>query len=258
MVGIAKAQIFAYVVGAIVTGIYLLGQMNRTALRDVAGTVAVTLSLSAFLMAALTVSKTWGGFRDRQSQVWLCGALGLSAFFASETVAYAYLLSGTRVPSISIVDIFSISAYVLILAGLLIQLWPFREAVSKKAALVVALVGFLLMLVLWSTIMGSKGASSFLDLAIYSLYPILDIVLLAVSIPALLLFGSGVFWKPYSHLVAGVILGLAGDMLSTWVLLLRGQTSYVGDPLELFFDWAYIVVALGFYLRLRQVRAGAL
>ena len=255
---INRAQILVYVVGAIVAVIYLLGQMNRTALTYVAGILAATLSLSAFLLAALTVSKTWVGFRDRQSQVWFCGALGLSAFFAAEAVANTYHLLGSKFPSIPIVDIFSISGYVLILAALLIQTWPFREAVSKKTGLIVALLGFSLMFTLWFSIMQSQGTLTFLDLVIYSVYPVLDIVLLAVSVPTLLLFRSGVFWKPYSHLLVGIILGLAGDMFSTWVFLLKGQTFYVGDPLELFFDWAYIAVALGFYLRLRQVKAGIL
>lgn len=258
MVSITKAQIFACATGALVTALYLLGQMNRTALTHVAGIIAVALSLAAFLSAALTVSKTWVGFRDRQSQVWFCGALGLSAFFTAETVGNAYILLGWKVPSISVVDIFLLSGYVLILAALLLQVWPFREAVSRKIGFVVGALGFLLIFAFWSSIMQSMATLSFLGLVTHSVYPIVDVVLLAVSVPTLLLFRSGAFWKPYLHLVVGVILSLVGDMFATWVFLLNGQTFYVGNPVELFFDWAYIAVALGFYLRLRQVKAGIL
>jgi hypothetical protein len=58
------------------------------------------------------------------------------------------------------------------------------------------------------------------------MYPILDLVTLAIAIPALALFMKGTFWRPFLILVIGLSLAL-GPQVIFQVALLNGHTIQV-------------------------------
>lgn len=255
MTRFTKAESTALAAGAAVTVLYVLGQMNRPSLSLVGGVILATLSLSACLLAVMGVRKSWRRVRDRQSLLWLCVALGIAAFFLAYVVGGLYLAYGLEVPLVSMVDFFFVFGYVLIFLGLLIQLWPFGELVSRKVVFGGTVFGFLLLLTFWLAIMPSHTGAVGLELAVAFLYPVLDIALLILSLSVVLIFRKGTFWRPLMFLVAGVILGLLGDLFSAYFTLALGHTYGPENLLLLFFDWANIMAALGFYVRYKQLSA---
>lgn len=130
--------------------------------------------------------------------------------------------------------------------------WPFREAFSSRNVTVaVALtlgLGVLVLLALIPAIL--EHSQDAVTLAVTLAYPLLDILLLTVAVPVFLLFISGTFWRPMVFVITGIIFLFSGDILFSLTVL--NGTYYAGHPLELLFNWAFLALALGSYLRLKQ------
>lgn len=256
---VARAENVAFVVGAAVTALFIVGQVFDPSFDVIAGLVLTILSFSACAFATVCVRWIWKGFGDHQSLVWLCIALGFSLFFLAYLSGSIYTLVGVEVSLGSVLDVFFVSGDVLLISGLLMQLWPFKEEVSRNAILYVGPFGFLLLSALLLLFTQSHVASVDLVVLISFLYPVLDIALLVVTIPLVLVFRTGTFWKPWLFLALGVILAFSGDLSLAYLSLIQAQTVLAaGDLFELFFGLASISAGLAFYLRLKQIKTRAI
>jgi hypothetical protein len=84
-------------------------------------------------------------------------------------------------------------------------------------------------------------------------YSTLDVIALAIAIPAFVIFMKGTFWRPFLVLVFGVILALVAQVL--FAIAAMNGTYYPGHVSDLIYDWGFLSAALGFYLRRKQFLA---
>jgi hypothetical protein len=244
-------------VALVLAALFLFGQLNRNLLGTLSDYLTPILALVALAMAVLNVAKVGVRRNDRLSLVWFSFMLTLLFWLLAEVAWSTYpLVLGIPTPYPSISDVFGFVGYVPVMFGLLVQVWPFKEAFGSKK------LGGMLLLVLVS----SAVLIAVLPLIIYQMplpalvvglaYPILDVISLAIAIPALVIFMKGTFWRPFMFLAIGLILGLVAHVISGMTAL--NGTYYSGHPVELIFDWGYLSAALGFYLRRKQFLAKSL
>jgi hypothetical protein len=241
------------VAGAL-AALFLFGQLNRNFLAQISNYITPVLALAALAMAVLNVVKVGVRRNDRLSVVWFSFMLTLVLWFLSE-VAWSFypLVLGIPTPYPSIADVLGLAGYVPVMFGLLVLVWPFKEAFASKKLGGVLLLALALSAVLVALLSRVVTPMELPALLVNLAYPILDVVALAIAIPAMAIFIKGAFWRPSLFLVIGLILALGAQVLFA-VTALNG-TYYSGHPLELIYDWGYLLAALGFYLRRKQFLA---
>jgi hypothetical protein len=244
-------------VALVLAALFLFGQLNRNLLATVSDYLSPILALTALAIAALNVAKVGVRRNDRLSVVWFSVMLTLLLWSLAEVAWSFYPLAlGIPTPNPSIADVFGLAGYLPVMFGLLLLVWPFKDAFMSKK------LGGILLLVLVSSgviltaLLLMTYQMPLLALLINLAYPILDIIGLAIAIPALVIFMKGTFWRPFMFLAIGLILALVAHVISGMTAL--NGTYYSGHPVELIFDWGYLCAALGFYLRRKQFLAKSL
>jgi len=240
-------------IAIVISIVYFFNQSNRILL-NFSIALSPTVVFGALVMAILTVIQVGLRRDDRLTVVWFSFMLALFLWFLSEVIFYWYPLAvGITPPYPSLADAFDLAAYLPLMVGLLMQIWPFRaEAVAEwKTRAVIVVVVIVSVVGLWLLLPpifreGHDLSGAFVSLA----YPILDVIALSIALSSLMIFARGTFWRPYIFLIIGLVLACAADIYSGFVNL--SGTYYSGHPLELIFDFAFLSVALGFYLRRKQ------
>jgi hypothetical protein len=230
--------------------VFLFGQLDRNLLAQISDYLTPVLALIALSMAASNVEGVRGN--NRLSVIWFSFMLTLLLWFLAEVAWTIYpLVLGLPTPYPSIADVFGLAGYVPVMFGLLVLVWPFKEVFASwklRGALLLVLVSLTVLVALIPRVFHQMQLPALL---VGLAYPILDVVTLAIAIPALVMFMKGTFWRPLLFLTVGLILALVAHVLSG-ITALNG-TYYSGHPLELVYDWAYLSAVLGFYLRRKQV-----
>lgn len=240
---------------AVAIGISIIYAFNRSNSILLAFSIALSpmLVFGALVTAILTVIKIGVRREDRITVVWFSFMLALFLWFLSSLVFSWYpAVLGMAPPYPSLADALDLAAYLPFMFGLLILIWPFREVFARwkvrGVLAVVAIVSmFTLSLMLPPILRGGQGfAGVFVSVA----YPILDAIALSIAVLSSVIFMRGTFWRPCLLLVIGLVIASAADIYSGWANL--SGTYYLGHYLELLFDFAFLSVALGFYLRRKQ------
>jgi hypothetical protein len=237
---------------------YTLAQMRPSLPPLVSGVTLPVVSIAALVFAILNTSAI-GISRNRNSIVWLSFTLGLVGWFLSELAWVLYpLILAAPTPTPSIADVFGIGAYGPVLFGLGLQAWPFGENFRTRPILVATLgaiaVGIAVFDALIPSILSMRGGG--LSVLVDCTYATLDIVTLIISVPTLLVFRSGTWWRPFLVLSSGLVLALSGHLLTAWTDL--NGSYYPGHPLDLLFAWGFLSASLGFYLMWKKTKARAL
>ena len=247
------AYITAVLIAILISIVYLFNQFNKTLL-DFSVVLSPIILFGAFLMSMLTVISVGVRKNDRASVVWFNIMLALLLWFLSEVIFTYYPLALMVAPPFpSLADGFDLLAYLPLMIGLLIAIWPFGAEIwarwnVKVAWLLLTIVSALVFYLLLPLIF--RSSLNFAGVIVSLAYPILDLVGLFVAIPSVVLFSRGTFWRPNLFLITGLVLAAVDDIWYGFANL--SGTYYVGHPLELVFDLAFISVALGFYLRRKQ------
>lgn len=246
---------------AVIGIVYVLSQADRGFLYLLSNGLPPILSFVAFTMAAAGLIRNGVHRGDRVSTVWFAYSIGMLFWFLGESTWAIYALWYSNPdPFPSFADVFWLAGYVPLILAILITAWPFREfLVSRKmlTVIVTSLVsaGLLLVILIPATYASSMG-SDFVSVVIGLSYPLLDVVLLAVALPILFLYGRGTFWRPFLFITVGLILTFVGDILFGWASL--NGVYYDGSYLELFFHWSYLALIYGFYLRFKWGMGGSM
>jgi len=235
--------------------IYLLAQTSRGFLYVLSNGLPPILAFAAFSVAAAGLLHNGVKLKSRVSSVWVGYSLGVLFWFLGEFTWAVYALwYSIPVPFPSVADVFWLVGYAPLLCAIVVQSWPFRGFLTSRRMLPVNLAVFalacLLLVVLipqtYLSTIGQDYVTVFFSLA----YPLLDLAMLNIALPVLLLYGKGRFWRPFLFVTFGLILTFVGDILFSWTTL--NGTYYDGSYLELFFHWAYLALAYGFYLRFKS------
>ena len=247
------AYVLTLTAAAIIGVLYYYGQWNPVFLYVASNALPPILAFTAAMMALLALKKSKLNWRDRYWVVWTSYTAGMALWFLGEVVWAIYaLLLNVPVPYPSIADIFWLAGYPFFFWALFVQVWPFREAFSRRSKILgplgmLVLAGAALSFLLPSILATEESLPSII---IAASYPVFDVLLLAVAVPVLLLFRQGKFWKPVLFVILAIIMTLVGDL---WFAFGTLTGSYFnGHPLELLFLWSYLAFALGFYMKLKQ------
>lgn len=232
--------------------LYLFNQSNEILL-VLSIAVSPIIVLGALTMAVLTVIQIGIARDDRITIVWFNFMLALLLWFLSAVVfAWDPLVAGVAAPYPSIADAFDLAAYLPLMYGLLMLIWPFRDIFAGwKGRTLIVIVVFASLLGLYLLLPPMLRQEQDIAGVLVSLaYPILDVMALSIAIPSLVIFVKGTYWRPCLFLVTGLVLASVADIHSGWSNL--SATYYLGHPVELMFDFAFLSAALGFYLRRKQ------
>jgi len=217
------------------------------------------------LMAGLAVVSTifalgryWDSLRSRLSRIWISFTLGMVFWFLGEIIWTIYvLIFNIETPYPSLADAFWLIGYIPLFFAIDSYVRLFRPALFKKmyfiSAAVISAVGIAIFSILAPPIVAAEDNA--LTLCISLAYPALDIILFAEAILGLFIFTvtrlKGKMGGAWFLINAGIIMNVIGDMLFSYAT--SQDTYFSGHPLDLFFYWGYILFALAFYTRLKEL-----
>ena len=251
-----RMYVFVILWLAAVFVVYFFGQGDRTFLLFASDIIS---PVSAFLPAlySLTLVRRYGiDPKDRFTRVWLYVAVGLVLWVLGEIMwgVYTLLLSVSE-PYPSVADVFWIAGYLPLVIALLLYIAPFKGALSLKSVLSAVAVALLTDVGVFAVLIGpvfgpsADPATQLFDFA----YPILDMVLLGVSIAGMLIFLPGRISRLWVWLNLGFISIAIADILFSYSSALG--TYYEGHPLELFYFLGDTAILLGLYEHTRALHA---
>jgi len=180
------------------------------------------------------------------------GFFGLSLgalFYALGEITWMVLEAflGISIPFPSVADVFYVSAYPFLAMGLLTYYLTFRVPLTKTMWAIVLLVivgavGTTFQLLFAPLLTESADLlTKTLDLA----YPALDMVLIVLALLGIAVFRTSMMGRVWFLMNASLILFAVSDLLFSYTTLL--EVYYSGHPLEIFWLWGYIGLALAFY-----------
>jgi hypothetical protein len=239
-------------VGAILASCFAAVLIYGTQNMAIQGPLSDTIeTLSALIAAgvAIYVARRYG-VKAKISWCFVPFAVGLSLWFVAEIVWTVYRdLLGVAVPYPSVADVFWLSGYPAIILALGAYYRLFAQTTSVKRLLVAAAVSFVFVLLVVAVVIVPSVSLS-LDpstLIVDVAYPVLDVVMLFVSLMLLMLMnggGLGVMW--YIFAVA-CILEAVGDMTFSYVTATGMGGASLLNLLNLMYIYAYVLFALGLY-----------
>ena len=205
----------------------------------------------ATVVAARNVGKFEPGTPTRTA--WRLLSLGFGALMVGQALIAVYQFAlGVEVPFPSLVDIFFVASYPLMIAALLMflraytasgfPLGPASERVGLAAAVTVlcAVIGYFILKPVVTT------PAPPLETLLNVVYPVLDFLLLvptALLIRISLRFRGGAVWKVWATLLGGLVFLCAADALFAWFSQLH-RTDLV-DLVDLTYLLSYGCFALG-------------
>lgn len=184
---------------------------------------------------------------------WRFFGLGMGAFLVAELgEAVSQFVLGILNPFPSVLDVFYVAGYPLLIAGLVgfIRAYagagypmgsPRGNALLGAAFVVVGLA------LVWPVLAPlAAQPMPFLERALSAAYPLLDVALLAAV--ALLLrgtwtFGGGRAWQVWALILGGLAVMIAGDL--RYAYFAAGGQEHVDAPSEMLFVLSYLLLALG-------------
>jgi hypothetical protein len=243
-----KVEYLVITIVALLAIVYAYGQSNLDFIGSFSATITPFEAFAAFATAALLFKANSGRKGGGMSRAFGLYSLGMGCWFAAECIgAYYGVILGIEIPSPSFADAFWLLGYVPLLAALLSQAWPFRDAFSRLKLVLLALgMTGMIIIILVATIppLFEQKLDSTAFLVSVS-YPFLDALLLSVAIPVLIMFRKGSYWRPMLIVFLGIMLQLIADLAFAQGFL--SGFYYPGSPVDMVFDLSYITLALGFY-----------
>jgi diguanylate cyclase (GGDEF)-like protein len=193
-------------------------------------------------LAALMVAAFWFACRlPGRRAPWLLIVGGQFAFLAGDFIwiLLEHVFESDAYPNIG--DVFYVSGYVLIAAGLS-MLWRSQRAIANIGALVDGLiVGVAAAVLLWVFFIGPAvldGEVGFSERLINTAYPAGDLLLIAMGAQLAMRLGRSV---PAWILLVGMTALLAGDL---WYAYLAADDAYTaGHPVDALWWTSYVAIA---------------
>lgn len=251
-----RMYVFVILWLAAVFVVYFFGQGDQTFLLFASNIISPA---SAFLPAfySLTLVRRYGiSSKDRFTRVWLYLAVGLFLWVLGEITWSVYtLVLSVSVPYPSVADVFWIAGYLPLVVAILLYIAPFKGALSLKSVLSAVAIALLTDVAVFFVLIGpvfgptADPSTRLFDFA----YPILDMMLLGLSIAGMFLFLPGRISRFWVWLNLGFIFIVIADVLFSYHSALG--IYYDGHPLELFYFLGDAAILLGLYEHTRALHA---
>jgi len=179
--------------------------------------------------------------------------LAILLWFLGEVTWSIYeVILGVHVPYPSIADVFYLAGYIPAFVSILGFMRIFQKLVTPLKKIVSLLVGLLILgvtAVFLLTPLSVSSSPAFVkafDLA----YPVLDAVLMALVMMRLIAFIGTSLGRPWTWIFCGLLLYSFADIMFSWGSL--AGWYYSGHPIELFWLYGYLALALGFNRQRKQ------
>jgi len=247
-----KAEFSFLAIGVALAAVYAYGQSNMSFLALFSNMITPFEALSTFLMAAMLFKTNSGRRGGGISRVYASYSVGFLLWFLGELTWTIYAVAfQIEIPFPSIADLFWLVGYVPLLLALLMQASPYRESLftRKQIAITICMFGLALLILRLTIPPILQENEDLVALGVGVAYPLLDTLLLAVAVPALLFFRRGTYWRPMLFVILGIIIQLVADLAFNQTIL--SGSYYTGSFTDLLFDWAYLILTLGFYKQLK-------
>lgn len=232
--------------------VYVYGQSHLEFIAFFSNAITPFEAFAAFATAAVLFQAHRGQKGGGMSRVYGLYSLGMLFWLIAECIWTLYaLVFLIEIPFPSFADAFWLLGYVPLMGALLLQGWRFRDAFAlwKRMALILGM-SFLTVLILAATIPPLfEGSADTVAFIVSVSYPFLDALLLSVAIPLFILFRKGSYWRPTLFVLLGIMLQLVADL--TFAQSYLSGFYYPGSPVDLVFDYSYLMLTLGFYRGLK-------
>lgn len=182
-------------------------------------------------------------------KAWILFTISVLIWFVGETTfEYDYEYDIEDISTLTS-DIFWILGYPIFFAFTILYLKPRKKAISKNMVLAAILVSVVFVIpTLYFTFEGEEELDS-LTVFLYAIYPILDGLILAPSIIAVILFFRG----QVNFLWTLVLLATLSDILADtlYIIFAVEESYYPGHPVDILYLFSYTLYAFGVYSHIK-------
>ena len=177
----------------------------------------------------------------------------LSWFFAELTWTYQEVfLKIDPFPSIS--DVFYLLGYPFLLMFLFSYLQPFRNGISKKIISYSVTISLAILIPSLFLSFQMDSEISLFDSVFALAYPVADAIVIIPALIGISLFFKGQVNFMWTLVFIGILSVFVAD--TTFVFTQFDQTYYTGHPLEILFQWTYVLIGFGIYDQLSVFNKG--
>jgi hypothetical protein len=221
-------------------------------------TAAKWVLLGATVWLALANARALAG--TAIARAWTLFGVGIGAYLVAELgEAFYQLALGILNPFPSVLDVFYVAGYPLLIVGLLgfesgYAAVGYPMGTVRSRALIMLVLTAIGLAIMWPILAPVFSSDSpLLERALGAAYPLLDVGLLAavaVLVRGTRQFGGGAAWQIWALVLAGLVLMIAGDVRYAYFALSGEQR--VDAASEMLFVVAYLLLARG-ALRQREL-----
>jgi len=205
----------------------------------------------AVIILGIILSAIYKG-SGSHGKAWILFTISIIIWFVGEmTFDYDYEYDIEDISTLTS-DIFYILGYPIFFAFTILYLKPRKNLISKKMILTAILSSILFIIpTLYLTFEGEEEIDT-LTISLYAIYPILDGLILAPSIIAVILFFKG----QVNFLWTLVLLAILSDILANTLYLIFAveESYYPGHPVDILFLFSYTLYAFGAYSHIKLYR----
>lgn len=202
----------------------------------------------ALLVLSLVIARRFRG-SGKHGKAWIVFTLFAFSWFTAEQVWTVYEQIYEIDPWPSLADFFYISGYPLLFSFSIFYLYPLRKAISKKLVILSLIISVTVLVPTLILTLESDSWENGFETALAASYPILDAVVLCPALIGVSLFFRGQVNFLWSLICIAIVLNVIAD---TGFLILNIDGTYsTGNPIDLFYMWAYILFAFGVYSHIR-------
>ena len=198
----------------------------------------------AFVILSIIISSR---FRKtgNHGKAWLLFLGTAISWFIAETTWTIYELVYHLNPFPSSADAFYIAGYPFLFLFTIYYLKPFKKLISRKMILSTSLIAVSVLIPsLYMTIDNHSDESKF-AIALGSIYPIADSIILVPAMIGIFLFFRGEVNFLWTLLLIGILFEVIADTGFQYFTL--NNLYYTGHPIDILFIWSYIMFSFGVY-----------
>jgi len=212
---------------------------NHTYFTDI---LFIVIPLIVIILSSILVIRY--GITGSHSASWILFTVAIGIWFVAELL-YTYD-TDYKIGDISsyIPDLFYVLGYIVFFAFIVFYLKPIKNKISKKMILSTALISSSIFVPTLYFVY-NKPIENNPELVVNIIYLILDGIILAPSLIAIILFFRGEVNFLWIIISLGIIFDVAGD--TTYLIERYNETFSVGSIADLFFIWTYVFFAFGVY-----------
>ncbi len=198
------------------------------------------------IIVGFRLSRMYGG-RGNHGIAWMLFTMAISIWFVGEmTYSYDQEYDVSDISTFTS-DIFYILGYLVFFAFTIFYLKPRKKLISKEMTLVA--IGISILLLIPSLYVSLDFEEEPLFLFIYGIYPVLDSMILAPSVIAVMMFLRGKVNLLWGLILFSIIFDVVSDTLYFSESITKSY--YPGHPLDILSVLAYLFYIFGGYSHIR-------